>query len=252
MLELIATGHRTADVLEAWCGASRLRSTVGLCSLLLLEGRRFHVALAPSLPAAYNAAIEGLEIGPEARIVRTAAYHNRTVVVSDIATDPLWAGYRDVALPHGLRACWSVPLRAPRARCSVPLRCTTGTPRAASPAELTLVERAASLAAIAVERERRENWLASVNRNVAEGLYRNTTRAWLVYANRAFATMFGYENPEQMLAVAFGHAVRRSRTTGRTEAPDRDTQGSFENEEVQFRRRDGSQFTALARARTCG
>ena len=30
---------------------------------------------------------------------------------SDIATDPLWAAYRDLALPHGLRSCWSTPIR---------------------------------------------------------------------------------------------------------------------------------------------
>jgi PAS domain S-box-containing protein len=32
------------------------------------------------------------------------------VIVEDIATDPLWAQYRDVALAHGLRACWSTPI----------------------------------------------------------------------------------------------------------------------------------------------
>jgi GAF domain-containing protein len=30
--------------------------------------------------------------------------------VEDIATDPLWAEHRDLALSHSLRACWSVPV----------------------------------------------------------------------------------------------------------------------------------------------
>ncbi len=36
-------------------------------------------------------------------------YERRLVVVEDIETDPLWADYRHLALPIGLRACWSVP-----------------------------------------------------------------------------------------------------------------------------------------------
>jgi diguanylate cyclase (GGDEF)-like protein/PAS domain S-box-containing protein len=36
-------------------------------------------------------------------------YERRLVIAEDIETDPLWADYRHLALPHGLRACWSVP-----------------------------------------------------------------------------------------------------------------------------------------------
>jgi two-component sensor histidine kinase len=34
------------------------------------------------------------------------------VIVTDIATDPLWSGSRELALRHGLRACWSTPILA--------------------------------------------------------------------------------------------------------------------------------------------
>jgi PAS domain S-box-containing protein len=244
VLELIATGHPTADVLEDILQGIETQIHGGLCSLLLLEGRRVHVALAPSLPATYNAAIEGMEVGPDAGSCGTAAYHNRTVVVSDIANDPLWARYREAALPHGLRACWSVPLRAAGGEVLGTFAVYYREPRSPLAAELTLVERAASLAAIAVERERREDLLASVNRNVAEGLYRSTPERGLVYVNRAFTTMFGYERPEEMM----GHpSAMLYVDPGRREVLKRliSTRGSFANEEVLFRRRDGSQFTAL-------
>ncbi len=32
------------------------------------------------------------------------------MIVTDIASDPLWANYRDFALGFGLRACWSTPI----------------------------------------------------------------------------------------------------------------------------------------------
>ena len=41
----------------------------------------------------------------------TAAYLGKPVYVTDIANDPLWANFRDLALSHGLRSCWSTPIR---------------------------------------------------------------------------------------------------------------------------------------------
>jgi signal transduction histidine kinase len=39
----------------------------------------------------------------------TAAYHKASVMVKDIATDPLWAKFQ-IALDYGLKACWSTPI----------------------------------------------------------------------------------------------------------------------------------------------
>jgi PAS domain S-box-containing protein len=244
VLELVATGHATRDVLSGIVRGIESQTEGGLCSLLLLEGRRMHVAMAPSLPASYNALIEGLEIGPAAGSCGTAAWGNRTVVVSDIASDPLWVPYRAVALPHGLRACWSVPVRGAAGDVLGTFAVYYREPRAPSPVELLLVERAASLAAIAIERERREDLLDAVNRNVAEGIFRSTPERGLIYVNRAFAGMFGYDTPEAMLqvpsAMLYADPARREELKRLIS-----TEGSFTNEEVQFRRQDGSQFSAL-------
>jgi GAF domain-containing protein len=86
-----------------------------LTSVLILspDGKRLTHGAAPSLPQPYREAIDGSEIGPSAGSCGTAAYLGKPVYVTDIATDPLWAAYRDLALPHGLRACWSTPIRHP-------------------------------------------------------------------------------------------------------------------------------------------
>lgn len=83
-----------------------------LTSILLLspDGTLSHGA-APNLPRDYCDAIDGLAIGPRAGSCGTAAYFGHPVYVTDIATDPLWADYRHHALPHGLRSCWSTPIR---------------------------------------------------------------------------------------------------------------------------------------------
>src|SRR4051812_13879989 len=84
-----------------------------MTSVLLLSADRKHLThgAAPSLPQPYREAIDGAEIGPSAGSCGTAAYLGRPVYVTDIANDPLWAAYRDLALPHGLLSCWSTPIR---------------------------------------------------------------------------------------------------------------------------------------------
>src|SRR4030095_13694974 len=84
-----------------------------LTSILLLspDGTRLSHGAAPNLPRTYREAIDGSEIGPRAGSCGTAAFLGKPVYVTDIATDPLWADYRHHALPHGLRSCWSTPIR---------------------------------------------------------------------------------------------------------------------------------------------
>ena len=81
-----------------------------LTSILLRDGHQLRHGAAPTLPDAYCAAIDGLEFGPVAGSCGTATHFGRPVYVTEIATDPLWADYKDLALQHGLRACWSTPI----------------------------------------------------------------------------------------------------------------------------------------------
>jgi hypothetical protein len=122
--EALRTAHN--KVLELAIGDSPLETTLTelirivestsrtgvLGSILLLDadGKHLRHGAAPSLPKAYDQAIDGAEIGPCAGSCGTAAYLGAAVFVSDIATDPLWADYKDIALSHGLRACWSIPI----------------------------------------------------------------------------------------------------------------------------------------------
>jgi GAF domain-containing protein len=84
----------------------------GLCGILRLDRARgtLHNACASSLPPAWVEAVEGLAIGPEVGACGTAAYTAARVVASDIATDPRWHDWRELAAREGLRACWSQPI----------------------------------------------------------------------------------------------------------------------------------------------
>ncbi len=131
------------------------------CSVLLLDadGKHLRHGAAPSLPVAYCEAVDGLEIGPAACSCGTAAYTGKTIIVADIASDPLWRDYKDLALAHGLSACWSVPILAAQGRVLGTFALYYREPRAPQPAEVTAIERGAHLASLAIERRRAEQAL---------------------------------------------------------------------------------------------
>ncbi|MEK8090814.1 sensor domain-containing protein [Thermithiobacillus plumbiphilus] len=120
------------------------------------EGLRLRMGAAPSLPAAYNQAADGLAIGPASGSCGTAAFRRENVLVSDIATSPLWEGYRELALSHGLRACWSVPIL--NARHELLGIFAVYSPQSGTPGVevLDLLRRATHLAGIAIERRQAE------------------------------------------------------------------------------------------------
>lgn len=112
VLEMTASGAPLPETLAVLVRLMEALSPGMVGSILLLDEDGLHLrhGAAPSLPAAYMAAVDGLPIGPCAGSCGTAAYRKEAVIVEDIATDPLWADYRAAALPHGLRACWSTPI----------------------------------------------------------------------------------------------------------------------------------------------
>src|SRR5438552_1920001 len=112
VLEMLAKSDSLADILDNLCLMVEEQSTGVLASILLMDanGKQLRHGGAPNLPKAYTEAIDGSFIGPSVGSCGTAAYRAEQIIVSDIATDPLWAEFRDLALAHSLRACWSTPI----------------------------------------------------------------------------------------------------------------------------------------------
>jgi len=158
LLEMIARGNSLPAILEALCRLVEELSEGSLCSILLLgsDGNRLWHGAAPSLPKSYTNAIDGAFIGPAAGSCGTAAYRKEAVIVSDIAEDPLWANYRDLALPHGLRACWSTPIFASDGRVLGTFAIYYGDPRTPTPPQQNMIEQVTDLASIAIERKQAE------------------------------------------------------------------------------------------------
>jgi diguanylate cyclase (GGDEF)-like protein len=84
-----------------------------ICSVLLLDeksGSLRHGA-APSLPEAYNQAVDGLKLGPMAGSCGAAAHSGAILIAEDLYTHPNWQAFRDLVDLAGVRSCWSVPIK---------------------------------------------------------------------------------------------------------------------------------------------
>jgi PAS domain S-box-containing protein len=154
ILGLIAAGAPIPQVLDEIC---QLIESIGddlRASVLLVEAGRLRHGAAPGLPRAYVAAIDGIAVGPSVGACGTAAYRKAAVVTRDVASDPLWAEFRHLALPHGLRACWSSPVLDGDGEVMATFALYRGAPGTPGPAETELVARATHLIRIALERDR--------------------------------------------------------------------------------------------------
>jgi diguanylate cyclase (GGDEF)-like protein/PAS domain S-box-containing protein len=111
ILEMIAIGLPASEIYSAIALMYEGRHSGLRCSMLELHGNKLMHGGAPSLPKAYCDAVHGLENGPNVGSCGTSTYTGKRVLVEDIETDPKWAKIKHVALPHGMRSCWSEPIK---------------------------------------------------------------------------------------------------------------------------------------------
>ncbi|MGO9125109.1 MAG: ATP-binding protein [Terriglobales bacterium] len=169
VLEMISSQASLPEVLVCLCRFMEQQFPGMLCSVLLLdsEGTTLRHGAAPSLPPEYCRAIDGCSIGHSVGSCGTAAYRREPVVVTDIASDNLWKDYRHLALPHGLKACWSTPIFSRAGRVLGTFAVYYREVRGPDPQHWQMIECAIHLAGIAIERE-----LSDAELRAAETRYR--------------------------------------------------------------------------------
>jgi signal transduction histidine kinase len=159
VLAHLAERTPTGALEELAAGLERIADPGTLVSILVADERdaRFlrHGA-APSLPEGFISALGLVPIARDAGSCGTAAFRKEPVVVTDIATDPLWSGFRSLAAAHELRSCWSVPVFASDGTLLGTFAFYHREPRKPSAEDLASIEDAARLARIVLERQRAE------------------------------------------------------------------------------------------------
>jgi len=175
-----------------------------LGSILLLDkaGARLRHGAAPNLPADYCKAIDGVAIGPHVGSCGTAAFTGKRVIVSDINSDPLWADYKELALSHGLAACWSEPIKGPAGEVLGTFAMYYQQVETPDESDIQLIVQAAALASNAIIHKRAEDKLqqdAKRLRTVLDAefdavIVHDGDRVF--FANRQAQTIFGYADLE--------------------------------------------------------
>ncbi|MGA5305568.1 GAF domain-containing protein [Nucisporomicrobium flavum] len=155
VLEQIARQAPLAEVLDGMARCiENLAPEEILVSVLLADPDGLHLrhGAAPSLPGFYNEAIDGIATGEGVGSCGTAAHRREPVIVTDIATDPFWTDFRELAGRAGLAACWSVPILARDGELLGTFAMYHRTPRVPQDTDLALIRVFAGTAALAIER----------------------------------------------------------------------------------------------------
>ena len=275
VLELLAADATLAQRLEAVIQMIREQSPGTITSVLVLDEDGLHLrhGAAPDLPPDYVAAIDGGAIGPCAGSCGTAAFHGRRVIVSDIATDPLWENYKGLALPHGLRSCWSEPIFDAQGKVLGTFAMYHREVREPGEDELQIIRVAANLVGIAMERERAdrarhtaERQSERMEREIAErrraeeteqrfhafaetandGIVTADAGGQIVEWNRAARAMFGYGDAEVLgkpLTVLMPERYREAHLKGLARFISTGKPIAIGHSvEVHGRRKDGAEF----------
>jgi PAS domain S-box-containing protein len=205
---MVAKGNSLAEILDSLCRLVEAQPGSVLASVLLVDGDRLRHGGAPSLPKAYTDAIDGAVIGPSAGSCGTAAYRGEPVIVEDIATDPLWADYRDLALLHSLRACWSTPVFSSQGKVIATFAMYYREPRRPTQRDQEVIDQITHLAGAAIQQklaqeklQRSEAYLAQ-----SEQLTHTGTWAWdprtekTLYCSEEMFRIFGLDPRERLPA----------------------------------------------------
>jgi PAS domain S-box-containing protein len=142
------------------------------------NGKQLRHGAAPNLPKAYTEAIDRAFIGHAGGSFGIAAHRAEQVIVSDIATDPLWADFRDLALAHSLGACWSTPIFSAEGKVIGTFAMYYREPRSPTPREQETIKHITHLAGVAIQRKLAETARRESETYLAEAQRLSHTGSW--------------------------------------------------------------------------
>lgn len=205
ILEAIATHQPLSEIIYQLIETVETLIPNRIASFLFYDPQRncLGSGQALNLPNEYVQALEGLPLGPKVGCCGTAAYRKETVIVQDIATNPLWEDFRELALTNGLRAAWSYPILGEQGNLLGTFCCYAATVGEPTQRDLELTQVISHLASLAITQDQvkteRDQKIALVEA-AADGIG-ITKNDYLCYVNQARVNMFGYEDPSELIGL---------------------------------------------------
>lgn len=156
VLEHIVRGHELRETLELICRQIEGMDPLMRCCVMMIDpmANCLRMTAAPSLPAIFHAEMDALEVGASEASCGAAAMSQQPVFVDDVANDPLWVGYTDVATQVGFHACWSHPIINDKSEILGTLAMYWDEVRKPTPDDIKLLASQAELCALAIDHAR--------------------------------------------------------------------------------------------------
>lgn len=156
ILKMVAQGDELELTLDTLClELEQLLPRTRASILTLDRGGQLHPCAGPSLPDNYSSALENLRIGPTVGSCGSAAYHQEVVIVENIENDYRWGPFKALALPLGLKACFSSPIFGSKGEVLGTIALYFDEARRPTAFEQSVVEGCLPLCLIALERHER-------------------------------------------------------------------------------------------------
>jgi len=170
LLEMLATGCTLSEFLDALCRLIENIASGSLCGIVLVDpiSNRLKHGAAPSLPLSYNESIHGRPVNIYSGPCAMAAFLKKQVIAADVASDTRWDTYkwRTLAMAHGLRACWSTPIRSSGEKVLGTFAIYSREPGSPSAYHQHLIGQITHLATVAIEHKHREEKLRQDEREL--------------------------------------------------------------------------------------
>ncbi len=206
LMENMAKGVAMLETFDAAIRLVEEQITDALCVVRLLDktGTLLGKGYALNIPESYLEAVSGLQIDAVAAHASTT-FTKKIVVTTDISADPLWQDYKDLALVHGLRACWWNPIFNQHNQLLGFFAVYSKQQHEPNPDEIAIVEEISHLLGIAIQREKMQKHLELLqtciaNQNdlliITEAEALNQSEPNIVFVNEAFVRHTGFQFDE--------------------------------------------------------
>ncbi|HEX7614978.1 MAG TPA: EAL domain-containing protein [Thermoanaerobaculia bacterium] len=150
ILEKIALGEPLRVILPQIAALVEHQRPRAICAISpLRQGVRALGSAGSAGP--FGSLHEDIPLGSTTPPLARAVEEHRLVVTRDVPDDPLWSACRDTFAPHGIKACWTVPIETGGGVVLGTLSVLLPEVRRPERADTALLSGAASLAAIAIE-----------------------------------------------------------------------------------------------------
>ncbi|AMD01832.1 EAL domain-containing protein [Halomonas chromatireducens] len=215
---LIARDQPLSDTLRAICRMVEAQAPGSQCSIMLCgdDHNTLESIYSVSLPESYCEAVRGVGVGPGVGTCGRAAHIRDFVVCADIALDPYWAGYHDLAAEHGLRACWSYPVIASDGRLLGAFGTYFKEPGEPTRADRRRIIESAELVSLAVEREQNRRALRESEQRYRslftyhpDAVFSLDLQGYFLTANDACCKITGY-TLERLIGSHFSDLIEPS------------------------------------------